>query len=95
MTTMVYFDTLLYVKTLKSSGVSENQAEAMAKAQQEALAECLDTTLATKTDITDVKNSILKLDGRVDKVESEIKWVRWILSLVAVGVSTLVLKAFF
>ncbi len=96
---MIYFDTLQYVKTLEASGVSAKQAEAMARAQQEALSECLDTTLVTKQDITDLKNEvksdISNLNVRVEKIESDVKWIQWALGFIGAGVGTLVLKAFF
>ncbi len=92
---MIYFDTLQYVKTLEASGVPEKQAEAMAKAQQEVLSECLNTTLATKQDIGDLKNDLGSINVRVEKIESEIKWVQWTLGFVAAGVGSLVLKTFF
>ncbi len=105
---MIYFDTLQYVKTLEASGVPEKQAEAMAmaKAQQEALSECLDTTLSTKKDIQSLKKDLStlenKLTGEIEPMKidiralkSDIKWIQWILGFVAAGVGSLVLKTFF
>lgn len=92
---MIYFDTLQYVKTLEASGVSARQAEAMARAQQEVLSECLDTTIATKKDITDLKGDISSLNVKVEKIDSDIKWIQWALSFVGAGVGALILKAFF
>lgn len=99
MTTMIYFDTLHYVKTLKAAGISEKEAEAFAEAQQEALSECLDTTLATKSDLFAVKgelqDDITGLSSRVEKIESETKLLKWMITTVIAGVGALILKAFF
>lgn len=99
MATMIYFDTLQYVKTLEASGVVPKQAEAMAKAQQEVLSECLNTTLATKQDITELKNHLenqmAPMKADIATLKSEVKWIQWVLGFVAAGVGTLILKAFF
>jgi hypothetical protein len=87
-TTMVYFDTLHYVKTLKASGFSSDQAEALAEANQEALSECLTTSFATKTDIADVKSDIKVLTSRVNRLD-------WMMGLLLIGMASLVVKAFF
>ncbi len=107
---MIYFDTLQYVKTLESSGVSQKQAEAMARAQQNVLSECLNTTLATKEDIrvlrSDVEKDISALENKlmseispmkadITTLKSDVKWIQWALSFVGAGVGTLILKAFF
>lgn len=55
MSTMIYFDTLHYAQTLKEAGFSEKQAETLVKVQQKSLSECLDTTLATKADIQEIR----------------------------------------
>lgn len=91
-TTMIYFDTLRYVKTLKAAGLAEKQAEAFAEAQQEALSECLDTTLATKADLYEVKAE-LKLD--IKTLESRVSVLSWMMGFLLAGVGSLVLKTFF
>lgn len=60
MMTMVHFDTLQYAKNLEKSGFSQKQAEALARVNQEALSKSLDSTLATKKDVTDLKDEIHK-----------------------------------
>jgi hypothetical protein len=51
----VYFDTLKFVEKLKASGMSEAQAKALAEVQQESFSDALDTTVATKSDMVEVK----------------------------------------
>ena len=51
------FDTLKFARRLKQAGLPEAQAEAMAEAQIEAFAEALDTQLATKTDIAELRQA--------------------------------------
>lgn len=52
----VTFDTLAYVKKLKSAGVPEAQAEI----QAEALKEIINSELVTKKDLTEAKVEIIK-----------------------------------
>lgn len=103
MTSMTYFNTLKYVKKLVASGIPPVQAEAIAEAQQEALSECVDNTLATKSDI---KEAIAKVERDVAKVEHDVtalrvemrtgfKWIQWTISILAAGVGSLVFKTFF
>ncbi len=92
---MVHFDTLRYAKTLEISGFSSQQAEALARANQEALSESLDTTFATKKDIDDLKEEIQEVKVDVLKLESKVSVHSWMLSATLTGVGALVFKAFF
>ena len=51
---MLIFDTLAYAKKLKKAGFTEEQAEV----QSEALAGVLETNIATKRDIAEVRKEI-------------------------------------
>lgn len=84
---MVYFDTLHYVKALKKVGFSEEQAETFARVQKESLSECLDTTLATKADLQDVKSTIQKLEARVHVLE-------WMQGATLAGIAAILVKLF-
>ncbi|SMP50684.1 hypothetical protein SAMN06295888_106140 [Desulfonatronum zhilinae] len=77
----ITFDTLAYVKKLRQSGLSEEQAEAHALAQKQVLSEVLDATLATKDDI--------------HRLEKQILVLKWMMGVMLAGVVSLVLKAFF
>ena len=103
MTTMTYFNMLHYVKKLEASGIPPAQAEAMVEAQQDAFSECVDNTLAKKSDIkeaiAEVKRDIAKVEHDVAELRIEVrtgfKWMQWAISILAAGVGALVLKAFF
>ncbi len=72
----VAFDTLKFTETLKQAGVPDQQAKAEAVAIQGALGEALNTQVATKEDMHNLKQEIIKLDAkldaRVDSVDARI-----------------------
>ncbi len=57
----ITFDTHKLVKDLESAGMPSAQAEAFVHAQQEILAQALDATLTTKTDIAGLAAKVDKL----------------------------------
>jgi hypothetical protein len=72
---------LAYTKRLREAGFTEAQAEAHTQAQKQVLAEVLDTTLATKTDI--------------NRLEKQIAVLKWMMGVMLAGVVSLIMKAFF
>lgn len=81
------FDTLAYAKRLKSAGVPEAQAEA----QAEALAEAIVGPITTKADL---KETELKIEGRMFKIEERINLLQWMIGFnLALSVAVL-LKLF-
>ena len=84
----ITFDTHEFVKKLKGAGFSESQAEAVAEAQRDSLAQALDSQLATKADISRLELKLLEHEG-------EFKLIKWMLGIILGGVIALVLKAFF
>ena len=84
----ITFDTHKFVKDLESAGVPPLQAEAFVRAQQEILAQALDSTLATHSDIERVERKLIEFEG-------EFKAVKWMLGIIVGGVVMLVLRAFF
>lgn len=84
----VTFDTHEFVKKLKSAVFSESQAEAVAEAQRDSLAQALDSQLATKADVS-------RLELKLIEHEGEFKLIKWMLGIILGGVIALVLKAFF
>ncbi len=99
----ITFDTLKYAERLKAAGVSEPQAKAEAEALRDVLAEALDTTLATKGDVSAAKNElkadIAKMEKRMDSFESKLEAMEQRLTIklgaflaVAVGFMLTVLK---
>lgn len=74
--TAITFDTLKFVRTLKDSGFEEKQAEAVAKAFQDASGEA---ELATKRDVEIIRAEIRELKA---EMTGEMKLNRWMLGAV-------------
>ncbi len=56
----VTFDTLKFVEKLEKAGIPREQADAMAEAQKDAFSEAMDSQLATKADLMDMENRLIK-----------------------------------
>ncbi|MBF0628914.1 MAG: DUF1640 domain-containing protein [Magnetococcales bacterium] len=82
--TAIPFDTLRYVRTLKSAGFDEKQAEALSDAQKEVLDQ-----LATKEDLNRGLKE-LKLE-----IIAEIAPLKWGIAVTVGSVLTLVIRSFF
>ena len=54
----ITFDTLKFTKTLTHGGFSTEQAEALAQAQQDALADATTNALATRADVADLRYEV-------------------------------------
>jgi len=90
------FDTLKFVETLKEAGMPEKQAKAISAAVQEAHEAA---ELATKSDIREVKTEMremeLRIDTRFERIDGEMKLLKWMMGIIMGGVIALILKAFF
>lgn len=110
MTMTIQFDTLRYVEKLRDAGMSEAHAKASAEALSTALEQSTTTTLATKKDIGELKETInelrlstketisaLKSEVRAEfvQVRSDLKVMQWMTGTIVVGVVSLVAKSFF
>lgn len=69
----ITFDTLKFVERLEKAGASRELASAMAQAQKESLAEVMDSNIATRGDIAQVRSDILKLEHHVDSLAAELR----------------------
>lgn len=67
---MYAIDTLAFAKRLRTAGLDQEQAEAIAEAHGQAFREAAEHTLATKEDLAEVKSE-LKQD--IAEVRSELK----------------------
>ena len=67
--TTITFDTFRFVDRLEKAGATRELAVAMADAQQEAFAQALDTTLATKSDIVRLENRIESMGKDIEAME--------------------------
>jgi len=56
----ITFDTLKFVEKLEKAGMSRDQASAIAEAQKDAFAEAMDSQLATKSDLLEMENRLIK-----------------------------------
>ena len=63
------FDTLKYTERLRAAGVTEEQAKAEAEALRDALAQALDATLATRTDVDRIERKLIEHDGRLNLLQ--------------------------
>ncbi len=71
MSTMYAFDTLAFVKKLKSAGYPEAQAEVLAEAQRDVFREMVQNTLATKSDIQELKADFSGLKSDFSGLKSD------------------------
>lgn len=77
----ITFDTFKYVERLERAGFVREQATAFVEAQRDALSEALDTALATKQDVVDVKTTVVALDAKIEKIT----WMLGVLLALAVA----------
>jgi len=77
----ITFDTHDFIKRLTSSGLTEQQAEAIADAQKESLSQALNTTLATKYDI--------------QKIEADVMLLKWMAGTTLALCVTILARLFF
>lgn len=86
---IITFDTLKFVEKLKAAGISEEHAKAEAEALSGALAESLDTQVATKVDIIRLERRVdaldAKMDTRFERIDGEMKLNRWMLGVIIVA----------
>ena len=72
---MHVFDTLAFAKKLRDAGYTETQAEALVEAQSSVFQEMLDSTLATKDDLRQLRHEIVgeireEMDARFQQVDA-------------------------
>lgn len=83
----VTFDTLKFVKTLEQAGFNAVQAEALATAQQIAIAESAELVLATKDDANLIRSDVMKIDA-------EIRLLKWMTGATFAAVMTVLIRLF-
>lgn len=77
----ITFDTLKFVERLEKAGMPREQASALAEVQKEVFAEALDSTLATKTDIRDVRDDLVKVERRMDGLDAKMDKLSWMMGI--------------
>ena len=69
----ITFDTLKFAERLEKAGASRELAAAIVEAQKESLAEALDTSLATKADISKLEGRMVSIDTKIASLDSRIE----------------------
>ncbi len=87
------FDTYAFIKRLKESGVSEEQAEAHSEALKQFQQSSLDE-LATKKDLADVKTGLAEVKTDLAVLKGELNIVKLMLGILLGGMVSLLVKAF-
>ena len=77
----IAFDTLKFVERLEKAGMPREQASALAEVQKEVFAEALDSTLATKTDIRDVRDDFVKVERRMEGLDAKMDKLSWMMGI--------------
>jgi len=85
-------DTLRYTERLRAAGVPEQQAKAEAEALRDVLAEAMDSSLATKADLMEVKAELrLEMAG----IRGELSTIKWMMGVLIAVVLANFAKQFF
>ncbi len=84
----ITFDMLKFTQRLEQAGISHDQTVAMAEAQKESLSEIMETHVATKNDVQDVKIKQVEHDG-------QFILIKWMLGILIAGVMSIIIKTFF
>jgi len=90
--TTITFDTLKFAEKLEKAGASRELAAAIAEAQKQSLAEALDTTLATKVDIGDLRHEMRELRTEMNGKFTLLQWM--LAALIALAIANFA-KQFF
>lgn len=95
MSTITFDDTLKFVERLEKAGMPREQASALAEVQKEVFAEALDSTLATKSDIRDVRDDLVKVERRMDGLDGKMDKLSWMIGILIVLAAANFGKQFF
>lgn len=82
------FDVHRYVETLRSAGVPDVQADALAQALTAALIESAGSGFLRKRDL-------LRIKGEIDNVKFDVRVLAWAMGVAFAGVTVLIAKSFF
>lgn len=81
----ITFDTLKFVERLERSGISREQASAIAEAQKDSFSEVLDSTLSTKGDINSLRLEISAMKGdiktEITGLKGEMTSIKWMMGV--------------
>lgn len=91
----ITFDTLKFAERLEKAGASRELAAAIVEAQKESLAEALDTTLATKTDIGDLKLEMSGIKTEMAGLRGDMGTLKWMVGMLVAIAAANFAKQFF
>ncbi len=77
----IAFDTLKFVERLEKAGMPREQASALAEVQKEVFSEALESTLATKIDIRDVRDDLVKVERRMEGLDAKMDKLSWMMGI--------------
>ena len=78
----ITFDTHKFIKQLETAGIPAGHAEAFVNAQRDILSEVMDASLATKADIRNVRDDVVKVDRRMDGLDAKLDKLQWMIGIV-------------
>jgi Protein of unknown function (DUF1640) len=86
----ITFDTFKYVERLEKAGFAREQASVFVEAQRDAMSQAMDTSLASKSDIQDLKSDmhLLRSELKLEMagLRGEMSSIKWMVgALVAVA----------
>lgn len=82
------FDLHRYVETLRSAGVPEVKADALAQALTSALIESAGSGFLRKSDL-------LRIKGEIDNIKLDVRVLVWAMGAAFAGVMVLIAKSYF
>lgn len=71
----IAFDTLAFANKLKAAGVDPKAAEAQSEATAEILTDLVNSQLATKSDIGEIKKEVEILNVKFDSLNAKLTWL--------------------
>lgn len=81
----VTIDTHEFIEELRTAGFGEQQAEVLSEAMRKAQDARMDQ-LATKGDLSELKEVMVQIDRRMDRLEAKFKLMKWMSGVVLVGI---------
>lgn len=76
---VVAFDTLEFAEILEKSGFSPQQAKSLIELQKRTLNEALESQIATKKDVSSLKDDLHKIDLKFTVIEGKVTLIHWML----------------
>jgi len=92
---IITFDTQEYIEGLINGGFTAEQADTLVKAQKKVINESMESQLATKGDITEIKTDISDVKTEIILMKARLAIIEKVQWIVVSGVIAIVLKSYF